>query len=1403
MSIRTKTKRRLLIIFGVVVVIVVAVAGTLLIKKQRNERDARANRVLGLEAAKKGEFVEAIDKLRQYLNVYPNDVEALFQIALAREKVEMPGGAHIGAAAERLKHLLEIEPNNRPAQEELLKLFTQMGYGKEASDLADRILADNPNHLEAIRGKAIALLQVRQFDQAVKIVDRGIAIAPNDYGLQRLALELLIRLNKPSEVILARFEEQLKKHPDDPRFLMLMGVTTLRMHDVPKSIEWLKKAAARPLTDPLDVRQLALAMEETGMFSESITLLSDSSSRLKDQNLLNMLIQRLWQSNRDKELLERLKGLDANSREASSDVLAYKAMSLFRIEQRDQMGPLIDALAARNYDNRARAWNAFIRGVIMGEVKEPLAVVEVCRKALTAAPDNACIHYFLGEAYSQLGENEPAIDQWKEAIKYANSWSMPFIRISQTFASSNRGFAALQLAEAAFQRSPGITAAIARATAAAQVPSIVRQEDLLRAITDIQKAVVSEPSTLSIYADLLGLRGQKKEATAAIQGALAVVPAKAAPEQVLIRLAMVSRRHELGLESQCLDFSEKVHGLTATLALTRALQLVADDKSAAALDYMQKAIESKKGQNDLEWKIGWAKLLDVTDDPRAKGVWVSLAESEGKNLNVQRLALEARSVQRDRDFLDRTIDRVKALSFDEGLTWRLARSRWLLGSDKPERDVPKAIVMLTEIVRSSPDLLDPRLVLAAAQERNDNPSAAAEQLAEASRIQPENPAIAVELARIRLLVGNVETAREALKPVMRMQVIPEALRPTVASILAQTGEMDRAIAMLEQTHEPSMMLAELYTRRNDTKKAEGVYQELVAKPDASAIAIRTYAFFLANLGRNDEALTTLGKLQNVSLEPGVLETIRGDYDRRFIGPESAISQYRAALKLAKDNRNVWRTLIGYYFELNRIPEAFQAIAEAKTVMNDDPAVNLIARESDLFHKVAAADHLRPMIQTVLRDRENRDTAVEVLRLMIDAEAKKEAAGSTLIKLRQLADRNVRFMSVQNIVIDLAFAVRQFDVAADVSTRAMSTFRQDPEPAERLTKVFAAQGKYAEALGVAEQWRMRAVNYPMPADVYTAELKLAVAASTVPPSTADANAALARIEPYRSGAMSAPEKYPEVVSIYTRGLVLTGQVEQAAKILKPLIPLTPNWRSQWLTIAMRYIRDKETAVAWMDRVEAVTPPASTVELAYIGNDLHLLGKRFNDAALRERGRDLLRKLAMMPGIDPEIMVAYGQVAYQEGDAVTAMVMYRQALRLKPAHPIAMNNLAVLMNDRGEDPTETENLIRKALELQPDVATYQDTLAQVLMKRHRYDEAIATLKRAVELEPRVVDWKLNLAEAQAIGGKPLDAERSLQSVEAMFSDPSSIPKAVRDRVTKIRGIISQKPAPKASEKQAAAP
>uniref|UniRef100_A0A8C9Z6G5 dolichyl-phosphate-mannose--protein mannosyltransferase n=1 Tax=Sander lucioperca TaxID=283035 RepID=A0A8C9Z6G5_SANLU len=117
--------------------------------------------------------------------------------------------------------------------------------------------------------------------------------------------------------------------------------------------------------------------------------------------------------------------------------------------------------------------------------------------------------------------------------------------------------------------------------------------------------------------------------------------------------------------------------------------------------------------------------------------------------------------------------------------------------------------------------------------------------------------------------------------------------------------------------------------------------------------------------------------------------------------------------------------------------------------------------------------------------------------------------------------------------------------------------------------------------------------------------------------------------------------------------------------------------------------------------------------------------------------------------------YGVFLVDTGEGELAAAHYQQAVRLKPAHYVAMVNLGRLLRSSNEN-TKAESWYKRALQVtrKVDILT---PLGALYYNTGRYEEALQVYKEAAALQPDSTDIWLALAQVLAMAGRTKEAEK----------------------------------------------
>ncbi|HSV14192.1 MAG TPA: hypothetical protein VLI90_08025, partial [Tepidisphaeraceae bacterium] len=1193
MNLRPKTKRRLLVLIAAIGLLAGGITAFVNVQLHRYEAARLQFRKQGMAAYNRGDYTGALDQFSRYLRNDTNDPEALYAYAVARSRVPRPDLAHLTEAKSLFNRYLEQVPGDANAQHQLLEIYQKLNYHAEAVSLADTLLARDANDLPAMKAKLHALLGQSKYDEALTLCKRVNELAPLDLDAQKLTLALLRKLQRPPAELTARADVMLAGHPNDPRFELLRAVAASFVGDDEGAKKWVMTAATRPPPDPAFVRELTGVFDRIGMYDESRDLLEKSAqqSAASDPQLLASLAQRLWESGQYADVLDRLKNVNASEPQASSALLAYKALALYCLAEMPDhpstrpaatTGPaaraaadaIVEALTKRPGDGIAAGWTATLKTRFANPPLPSRDAVKAYQDALPLDPDNAVTRYYLGAAYLALGENEFALRYWQMASQISPAWIEPHVMMARTLLSSGRLAEAQGEAEIAARRSPNLLAVQATRAVIAYTqlqPSADHEktERLLEFVRRIQVELPGEPQTLPIYIALLTRAGHRDDAIASIKSALAAKPPL--QSDTLLKLAQIDVAERLELAQPIIDALSSDHIDTAARAFDRAMALASYGRSVDGLKFITTAFDSavKAGvatQGDApQWQLAVAKYREAIGDAGVADAWAALGDANPKDIAIQREVLAARSAWSNRELIDRTIDRVKALTGDEGIEWRLARARWRLGApDDPRNNANAAASMMADVVRAAPNLFDPLVVWAQALEKLGDTTGAIDRLRTAAVLSHGDVNVLMYLATLLQDRGNVVETRQILEQLSQKPTLSAAGRVQVARMYSMQGQYNEAVAVLRGGNvadggdvERDLLLAQLLQAQGKGDEAAHVYDAVLQSPALSDAGVRAVAWFYARRQTMAKAEQALAKLNAMQLSPGVKELTLAAFTEQFNPKlDAALSHYQAATLAAPSNPATWKGLAGFHLR-HRSYDAAAAVAEQGLKINaGDAQLAALAAGARSLIDIKGGSELQPAINAFAANPID-PPAQQTIEALAATQSKRNTPDRALLRLRDVADLYPKFLPAQMLLAERYFTAGRFEDADAIATRAMQAMPTEADPAHLLSVIAATAGHWDRALSAATEWRNRSLDQPLYADQQIAEAKLHLN---------DPVGALQQIKPYLQQAADHPDDFPQIVRQHAQALALQGQVADAQATLDPLLSKSPTWRAIWLDVA---------------------------------------------------------------------------------------------------------------------------------------------------------------------------------------------------------------------------------------------
>lgn len=1350
MRIRPKTMRRIMLLLTVVIVAGGVIAWLSVLSIRRGRTRIISLRKQAMASYQAGDYGKAVDLLGQYLDkgrAQHSDPEALFAYGKSRVSVAMPQNQQIFEGIQIFQLYLQEKPADPEARKLLLKLYVQAGYNQEAIKLTDQMLAANPADVAALEGKRGALSNQHNYDSALAVSRRLTELNPRSLRDQLATVLLMQAARKSNEQIIEYGQKVQQQHPDDPRFAVVAAYAFKIAGQDQEARARLEAAATQTPDDPEFVVSLAQMLDQNAMYAEADALVRRTAQKSTDLTLRRALAQRLWQDGDLGPLLEQTSDVSPGNSKSDSGLLGYRALALYETGKAAEAAPILTALTARAGDSTAAAWAIALRGRFSASPPAPAQRLRLLQDAALRDPSNSIIQLMVGTTYAEMGETELALLAWKQTAAQAPGWAHPWVLSARAMMAGGRYQEAVLAAEEAMRRAPqskepAITFVQAAYGNLQHGGSKADYKGLLHDLEQIQKLLPNEPQSLPLYVSALSHDGRKAEAISALKSAAHADP-RPGPE-VLLQLAQVSDAEGLGMGDTLRSQAQQSSGMTPQVAAAEARALAQSGKPADGLALLQTA--AKGHETEVPWRLVIAVYRDSIGDPLAVKDWATLGDQNPTNLQVQTAILQSPARTQDRALWARSIDRVHALTGDQGLLWRIDRARWLLSGELTEKDKGEAVNLLTDATRTAPALAEPHRLLAVALVRanRNNVTRAIAEMTAAAEASPDDPAITAELARF--LIDN-DRSTDALAYIERLLKSPTLAAPVrhwAAQQLTLLGKNDRAIAVLEDERKSAtpdldrdMLLAGLYRRAGKASQAADLYRQLLEQPAPDAAYFAQAADFFAARQDLSTAQKMLDRVAQMPLKPGDAELIRAGFAERWKQDDDALEQYRAATTAAPASENAWTALAGFFLRQQKFSQSAGAATEGLKNSPASESLKAIQRHATTLSGLSNAAELRPLVDLLSRDPLNVE-AGEMLNVLADARKRGANDQAVASRAQEVAEKFPHSMPVQVLAAQLQAQAGHYDRAAQLAQRAAAIAPAAVEPQALLAAVYFDSSDWDRSGDAIARWRALSSESPLAADLMAARIDLQR-------PHPDPQAAIQLLAPYLSASLSQPQK-DTILSLYTHALAASGRSDEAARLLQPLLPGSRYWRLLWLELAGAGQKDLTSATAWIEQVRPLIQLDAPQERAALARAWYGIGVQFDSSAALANARDLLQPIVAAPDASGPVWMLWAMTTQSLGDYTAAEQGYRQVLKLAPASADAQNDLAYVLwlRGRGQDLPEARRLAEAAVAASPAVASFYDTLARIQAQSGQTELAIKSFRTALQKDPGSLEAMIGLGD-----------------------------------------------------------
>jgi tetratricopeptide (TPR) repeat protein len=324
---------------------------------------------------------------------------------------------------------------------------------------------------------------------------------------------------------------------------------------------------------------------------------------------------------------------------------------------------------------------------------------------------------------------------------------------------------------------------------------------------------------------------------------------------------------------------------------------------------------------------------------------------------------------------------------------------------------------------------------------------------------------------------------------------------------------------------------------------------------------------------------------------------------------------------------------------------------------------------------------------------------------------------------------------------------KLDLAMESLKKAEPMSQDSLELAYNESLILEAQGKYDEAAAALQKLITRTTspdgNYS-PGERSNRALFLARLGNIYRESNRPQQALEAFRKMLDLGGEESAHGYQEIIDTYRDQKEWAEATRTAREAVKKL----PNDRNLKMTLALQLADDGKTDESIQLAKSLMKGDASDREAYVVLSQVYMKLRRWKESedALAEAG-----KLASKPEDKEYVLYFQGALYERQKKYELAEQSFRQILQTHPDSGPTLNYLGYMLADHNMRLEEALNMIKRAVELEPQNGAYLDSLGWVYFKLANYDQAEDYLRRAAEKTPNDATIQDHLGELYAKTGK----------------------------------------------------
>ena len=746
-----------------------------------------------------------------------------------------------------------------------------------------------------------------------------------------------------------------------------------------------------------------------------------------------------------------------------------------------------------------------------------------------------------------------------------------------------------------------------------------------------------------------------------------------------------------------------------------------------------------------------------------------------------------------------------------------------------EKKFQEASLEFRSALQIDPKLADAHWGLANAYEGLQRYQEAFDEMRQTAELDPNNLDVRVRLANYYLVGSKESPAALAEAERLAKEVLEKDPNHIEGHILMGSvlfaqdkkteafAELNHAVELNPKRVESYLSLARFYVLTKDIATAEATYQRAISVSGGSALAHYEYGKFLVGAGRLDVAEAEFNYA--VQADPNNREArfILASFYLVNKRMDKAEEAYKALAELDKDRPEGRSVLADFYSSTGRLDEAIAIYREVIAKSPDYTQARYRLAEIMLNRgDVASAKN---EVEGVLKG-DAKDRQALILRARIQMQAGQVADLRKAIEdlgevLRQEPNSRagLYFIAEANFRLGQIEQARVF--AADLE-------RNYPEylPAKLMqVQINLASGDAKSALQSAKQLQERLAKAVPDRDT-SPQMLIELRARTL---IAHGSAALQLrdTKTARQAFMAARDMAPHSADIHVNLAVVAlaeGKVDEGIGFYNNALTIDGAHFNALRGLTNLYAAQKKTGEAHARIDQAINSQPNNAALHFLkgriygfemnaqgaegqfrraleidGNYLaaySALAALFVNTNQQQRAIDEYRKIVERRPDNAAIYTLIGMLEMNQQNIDAAIDNYRKALAQDQNAIFAANNLAWLYAVHGKgNIDEAVRLAQTAVQANPEVPSFVDTLGWVYYKKGLYGPAAEQLKKAVAVDetaarrnnlPASPTYRYHLGVALAAKGEKAAARREIESA-LRLSEKTPFPEADEARKT----------------------